>query len=628
MDQVHENTNKLSEQTEKSAGLVELDSSDGSLYPIAVLIDELRTDDVQIRLRSIEKLSVIAKALGPKRTRDELLPFISEAVYDEDEVLEALAERLGCLVSEVGGPEYSYSLLQPLESLAIVEETIVREKALESINKISKQQTPVQIEQHFLPLLRKLATNEWFTSRTSSVGFFASCYSKLGPEIQKELRKLFHNLAHDDTPMVRRACIGNLPEIVRVMEKEPENVLSDIVPIFQFLCEDDQDSVRLLSVEAALALAETLPTAERIPKLWNYFETMIEDKSWRVRYMFVENIVGIMKSMNFDSSPSVQQSFLEAMVNLLRDNEQEVRTIAAEKMRDFAAALNEDQRDQVILNHLLEPIQSLAHDPSQHVRTALAGIVMGIAPLIGNQHTNDNLLPLYLHLLKDECSDVRLNIIKNIHQLNQVMSIDQLMNSILPAVVELAQDGKWRVRLAIIEHMPLLAQQLGKEIFENKLSELVLGWLSDSVYAIREQACKNVTNLAKYFGESWIETCLTPHLRQLSGEASYLRRLTTIFAVNHLVEILDQKQIIAIVLPILEQSAKDEVPNVRFNVAKSFKLLRECLSRVEGEVDSSIPEKCRDCLSMLKEDTDPDVKFYADDSWRDWFEHHEKVFSD
>lgn len=113
MDQVHENTNKLSEQSDKpAAGLVELDSSDGSLYPIAVLIDELRTDDVQIRLRSIEKLSVIAKALGPERTRDELLPFISEAVYDEDEVLEALAERLGCLVSEVGGPEYSYSLLQ------------------------------------------------------------------------------------------------------------------------------------------------------------------------------------------------------------------------------------------------------------------------------------------------------------------------------------------------------------------------------------------------------------------------------------------------------------------------------------------------------------------------------------
>lgn len=250
--------------------LSKLEENDGSLYPIAVLIDELRTDDVQIRLRSIEKLSVIARALGAERTRDELLPFISEAVYDEDEVLEALAERLGTLVPEVGGPEFSYSLLQPLESLAIVEETIVREKALESINKISEDQTSQQIEQHFLPLLRKLATNEWFTSRTSSVGFFASCYKKLNSEIQKELRKLFHNLAHDDTPMVRRACIGNLPEIVRVIGKDHECLSSDIVPVFQFLAEDDQDSVRLLSVEAALALAETLPANERIPKLWNY----------------------------------------------------------------------------------------------------------------------------------------------------------------------------------------------------------------------------------------------------------------------------------------------------------------------------------------------------------------------
>jgi serine/threonine-protein phosphatase 2A regulatory subunit A len=356
---------------------------------------------------------------------------------------------------------------------------------------------------------------------------------------------------------------------------------------------------------------------------------MIDDKSWRVRYMFVENIVGIMKSMNYNQSADVQQSFLESMVNLLRDNEQEVRTIAAEKLRDFAAALNEDGRDSVILSHLLEPIQSLAHDQCQHVRTALAGIVMGIAPLIGNKYTNENLLPLYLHLLKDECSDVRLNIIKNIHQLNQVMSIDQLMNSILPAVVELAQDGKWRVRLAIIEHMPLLAEQLGRDIFEQKLSDLVLGWLSDSVYAIREQACKNVTKLAKYFGQSWIQSCLTPHLRQLSSEASYLRRLTTIFAVNNLVEILNGAQISQIVLPILQQSSKDDVPNVRFNVAKSFKLIRECLSKNNEDLEGSdIAMKTKECLCVLREDSDPDVKFYAEDSWRDWEVNCGKVFAE
>jgi hypothetical protein len=46
-------------------------------YPIQVLIDELKNEDIQLRLNSIRKLSTIARALDAKRTRDELIPFIS-----------------------------------------------------------------------------------------------------------------------------------------------------------------------------------------------------------------------------------------------------------------------------------------------------------------------------------------------------------------------------------------------------------------------------------------------------------------------------------------------------------------------------------------------------------------------
>ena len=57
-----------------------------ALYPIAVLIDELRNDDVQNRLNSIKKLSTISLALGEERTRSELIPFLTDTIYDEDEV--------------------------------------------------------------------------------------------------------------------------------------------------------------------------------------------------------------------------------------------------------------------------------------------------------------------------------------------------------------------------------------------------------------------------------------------------------------------------------------------------------------------------------------------------------------
>lgn len=49
---------------------------DQDLYPIAVLIDELKHDDVAVRLAAIKRLSTIALALGAERARDELIPFL------------------------------------------------------------------------------------------------------------------------------------------------------------------------------------------------------------------------------------------------------------------------------------------------------------------------------------------------------------------------------------------------------------------------------------------------------------------------------------------------------------------------------------------------------------------------
>lgn len=99
------------------------------LYPIAILIDELKSEDVNLRLNAIHRISTIALALGPQRARDELIPFLQDSLDDEDEVLLALAEELGKGMEEyLGGPQYAHLLLGPLENLAAVEETVVRDK--------------------------------------------------------------------------------------------------------------------------------------------------------------------------------------------------------------------------------------------------------------------------------------------------------------------------------------------------------------------------------------------------------------------------------------------------------------------------------------------------------------------
>ena len=73
----------------------DLKENNNSEYPIAVLIFELRAEDQKKRINSISSLSTISIALGPERTRNELLPYILDLLEDEEEVLLVLSETLG-----------------------------------------------------------------------------------------------------------------------------------------------------------------------------------------------------------------------------------------------------------------------------------------------------------------------------------------------------------------------------------------------------------------------------------------------------------------------------------------------------------------------------------------------------
>lgn len=67
-------------------------------------------------------------ALGPERTRNELLPYILELLEDDEEVLCTLADVLGEQLSNVGGAAQADHLLKVLERLCSIEEIAVREK--------------------------------------------------------------------------------------------------------------------------------------------------------------------------------------------------------------------------------------------------------------------------------------------------------------------------------------------------------------------------------------------------------------------------------------------------------------------------------------------------------------------
>lgn len=247
----------------------------------------------------------------------------------------------------------------------------------------------------------------------------------------------------------------------------------------------------------------------------------VNDSSWRVRYMVAEKFTELQKAVG----PEITKTDLvPAFQYLLKDTEAEVRASAATKVTDFCSNLEKSSQEQIIMTSILPYVKELVADPNQHVKSALASVIMGLSPILGRQNTIEHLLQLFLLQLKDEWPEVRLNIISTLDCINDVIGIQQLSQSLLPAIVELAEDSKWRVRLAIIEYMPLLAGQLGQEYFNQKLRDLCFNWLNDHVYAIREAATLNMKKIVQTFGTQWAETNIINQILVMYKNSNYLHR--------------------------------------------------------------------------------------------------------
>ena len=197
--------------------------------------DELKNDDVSLRLNSVKRLETIARALGEERTRQELVPFLEDNHDDDDEVLLALAEELGKFVPLVGGPQCAHTLLPVLETLASVDETVVRNKACDSLIEIGKSMSLDGLKQHFIPMLGGLISKEW-TARVSATHLLATAYARSDAEGKTQIRAWFTSLSKDETPMVRRASAQAFSKLVDVIE--PGVVEVELLPLFQQLTED------------------------------------------------------------------------------------------------------------------------------------------------------------------------------------------------------------------------------------------------------------------------------------------------------------------------------------------------------------------------------------------------------
>mmetsp|Transcript_22579 Transcript_22579/g.29509 ORF Transcript_22579/g.29509 Transcript_22579/m.29509 type:complete len:656 (+) Transcript_22579:27-1994(+) len=642
-----------------------VDHDEMELLAVAKLLDDLKHDDPQIRAKSTMQLPTIAAALGSERTREELIPFLMESTDDEDDILLAMAEQLGNLIDHIGGKDHVYHILNPLKHLSIVEDSAVRMKAIDSLLTCAHVLPNEHVQLYWFPLIMELKRHDYVTARITACSLCCVALGKLDSTGRQQVCGAFEELCGDHTPMVRRAAAESLGNFATCLAKEVTRELNDdnteeaanqwtanqinrLIPMFIQLAMDDQDSVRLKTMENCIKLAklfqlgepingqiaadaatnqgelknsegntEMMTMEEILGRIYSTALACCGDPSWRIRWSLVA------KLDEFIAVIGPSPRLVIAFQGLLADPDTEVRTAACGVVGKVGALVGFP----ALANQVLPALSVVVDDASDHVRVALAGSSCALATPLGREQTIARLLPMLLQLLRDNNSEVRLNIVGHLDEVNSVIGVDLLAQSLLPTIFELARDGKWRVRQAIIDHTPMLATQLGVDLFNERLVTQCIEWLHDDVFSVRTAAASNLRRLTELLGSEWCLMAIMPQLTAMSnrnddGDTANVNMLTassdedpihpfghrmaSLIAVASLTPALDSPSLVeSHVLPIVIKLCRDPIPNIRFNSAKT---LEHILSSVSS---SAITNTVIPCLEGMLQDSDRDVRHFA-----------------
>lgn len=563
----------------------------------ALLQEDLKDDDTENVIASINRLLTVALAMGPQRTREELLPFLHAFDENNEEALSAIARQLGDFVEFVGGVEHAPLLLPLLEKLASAEETVIRDAAVESFAKVIPKLSADSVAATLVPTVKRLAQGEWFTNRISACALLPMIYPRLNASLQDENRQLYITLSHDETPMVRKAAFIATGALAVTYKKE--HVRSDILPALKTLSEDGADSTRVYLVDCVIAVAAVFAGDEYAEAVAPVVEAAGEDSSWRVRSKFAKQMDKLCEA----SGPAIGSQFLlPAYIKLLKDNEGEVRTGAMSSLLGVCKSSDPLAFKSQVLPHFV----TFSTDGTNAVRVAFSEGLVDVCPVLGKDVTLTHFLPIILRLLKDDDADVRLNIISKVDVLSKVLDPDQLSQTVVPAVLEMAQDAKWRVRLSVMEKLTHIGKQLGIVMFEKTLRDVILAGLADSVYAVRTASCEQIRVMFDAFGVEWGIKKLLPSIFDIYEKAiNYLHRMVPVVVIGHVATIIPVETSVEFALPILLKACKDPVSNIRLCAART-------LEKMIPTLDSTLVQtRIKPLLLEMKTDADSDVQYFS-----------------
>eukprot|EP00923_Selenidium_pygospionis_P054329 GHVN01094655.1.p1 GENE.GHVN01094655.1~~GHVN01094655.1.p1 ORF type:complete len:795 (+),score=118.35 GHVN01094655.1:100-2484(+) len=436
--------------------------------------------------------------------------------------------------------------------------------------------------------------------------------------------------------------------------------------IQDFASEAETESVKILTAISVASLLQHQPSMFE-PHLLSIITCLAGDRLWRVRFMVTDQMIPLINglrdvtmsgghlfplipSLLEDVVPEVRSATLERLPQVLEVLGDGGRSAEANVVKDGegnggASGVNRSaagggRHGRAELLSVLEPqLDLLGRDVDKNVRLCLGEALVKVCRLYANDRETvvAILVPLVLRLLRDEEPLVRLGAVTAVPELTSCVDMANFKEFLEPAINETAHDSNWRVRETLLGYLPRLAQHMDtKAITEFGVCQLYMQGLSDPVWSIRTATAGAIHQLVQVVGVEWIEAVILPHLEELRTHKHYIFRgnvMTCIASLSRFLPksegespspshqaikvvdgaqqaIKEPKALLHRLFKLAFELAGDPVANIRITVARALMSVKMANEEIIGQ-DGELEDDIADCLKMLSNDDDEDVRFFA-----------------
>ena len=359
-------------------------------------------------------------------------------------------------------------------------------------------------------------------------------YEMIGTKIYRLIKKF----ASDKSTEIRKNTIPCLAKIIKIYkekskkskekEKENENIneikmdpgsIKNFLVLIEKLILDNQKCVREKIIECIGELIAPLDKEELSLKIFNFYTNTIDE------FYFNKNIVPIKKQKKSKKKDDKKE-----------EEEQKIENVYYYFAFNFPAVLFCYGKE--VWPKLGPIFKNLCSEKDMKVRRSIISSFHEISKIVGEQITENELLPLYDNYLNSKIMNEKKFAIKNLPKILSIVSkeIKEKYFKYFDAVsiFQKNMDSKagnlfftnWRNKADVIEGILYYYHLYDKEIIYKSILPQCVNFCFDDVYKVRSISCKILGNLILYlYNENYKKKELFEILELFAFHKKYYQRI-------------------------------------------------------------------------------------------------------